>query len=356
MTHRRGSNDSTVRAMLWLVLWMHLLLPAQNRAEACQASASLSGESKPSDVRPEWKGLIGEYTLGYDTVSVFEKDGVLVLSKDSGRPYRLQPEGTDRFELFPAWEDGGRTCIVHRNTAGFGVSLELHPSIFRRIFYGGEDGASFRIKPLRPADALRREALRATPPQEEGNFRKFDLVELKTLDSTINLDVRYATTNNFMGERFYSQARAFLQRPAAEALVRVHGALRTMGYGILVHDAYRPWYVTKMFWDATPREQKDFVADPAKGSRHNRGCAVDLSLYDLKTGKAIEMVCGYDEFSHRAYPGYPGGTSLQRWHRQLLRRMMEAEGFKVFDVEWWHFDFSDWRSYPIGTLTFEEIH
>jgi D-alanyl-D-alanine dipeptidase len=159
-----------------------------------------------------------------------------------------------------------------------------------------------------------------------------------------------------MGEKFYSQARAFLQQPAAEALVRAHQTLRSMGYGLLIHDAYRPWYVTRMFWDATPKEQKDFVADPAKGSRHNRGCAVDLSLYDLRTGKAIEMVCGYDEFSHRAYPTYPGGTSLQRYHRQLLRKVMEAEGFKVFDVEWWHFDFKDWRSYPIGILTFEEIH
>jgi D-alanyl-D-alanine dipeptidase len=335
---------------------MRLLLPIYDFVEARQAQTNISHEGRPADVVPEWKGLIGEYSLGYDTISVFEKDGVLYLSKDSGQLYRLQTEGTDRFEVFPAWVSGGKTCIIHRNTAGFGVSLELHPSIFQRIFYGGEAGASFRIKPLRPTDVLRREALRATPPQEEGSFGKFDLVELKTLDSTISLDIRYATTNNFMGEKFYSQARAFLQRPAAEALVRVHRALRTMGYGLLIHDAYRPWYVTKMFWDATPREQKDFVADPAKGSRHNRGCAVDLSLCELKTGKAIEMVSGYDEFSHRAYPGYPGGTSLQRWHRQLLRKVMEAEGFKVFEVEWWHFDFKDWRSYPIGTLTFEEIH
>jgi len=356
MKHTHFNGHTALRVVLLLAFGMCLLLPIHDVAEARQAQLNVSHEGKPSDVRPEWKDLIGDYTLGYDTISVFEKDGVLYLSKDSGRPYRLQPEGTNRFEILPAWVSGGKNCIVHRNTAGFAVSLELHPSVFQRIFYGGEAGASFRIKPLRPADVLRKEALRASPPQEEGNFKKFELVELKPLDSTIHLDVRYATTNNFMGEKFYSQARAFLQRPAAEALVRAHRALRTMGYGLLIHDAYRPWYVTKMFWDATPGEQKDFVADPAKGSRHNRGCAVDLSLYDLKTGNAIEMVSGYDEFSHRAYPSYPGGTSLQRWHRQLLRKVMEAEGFKVFDVEWWHFDFKDWRSYPIGTLTFEEIH
>jgi D-alanyl-D-alanine dipeptidase len=122
-----------------------------------------------------------------------------------------------------------------------------------------------------------------------------------------------------------------------------------------VHDGYRPWYVTRMFWDGTPSAQRVFVADPAQGSRHNRGSAVDLTLYDLRTGRAVEMPGGYDEFSPRSYPHYPGGTSRQRWHRDLLRRTMEAEGFTVYEAEWWHFDHRDWRQYPIGTITFEAI-
>ena len=126
-------------------------------------------------------------------------------------------------------------------------------------------------------------------------------------------------------------------------------------YGLLVFDAYRPWHVTKMFWDATPEKFHGFVADPSKGSRHNRGCAVDLTLYDLKTGKPIEMVSGYDEFADRAFPDYPGGTSRQRWHRNLLRHAMQAEGFSVYEEEWWHFDYKDWRKYRIGNLSFEEI-
>src|SRR6185503_15732664 len=116
------------------------------------------------------------------------------------------------------------------------------------------------------------------PPQETGPFRNPDLVELVKLDPTIKLDIRYATKNNFLGRKVYKEARAFLQRPAAEALVRVSHAVRRQGYGLLIHDGYRPWYVTKIFWDATPEDKKIFVADPAKGSRHNRGCAVDLSL------------------------------------------------------------------------------
>jgi D-alanyl-D-alanine dipeptidase len=188
-----------------------------------------------------------------------------------------------------------------------------------------------------------------------GEFRASELVELTSLDPTIRLDIRYATTDNFMGAVFYQQPRAFMQKPAAEAVVRASRRLKEHGYGLLVHDAYRPWYVTKMFWDATPEELKHFVADPSAGSRHNRGCAVDLTLYDLATGQPVQMVAGYDEFSPRAYPAYPGGTDRQRWHRRLLRRTMESEGFTIYEYEWWHFDHKDWRSYRIENATFEEV-
>jgi D-alanyl-D-alanine dipeptidase len=180
-------------------------------------------------------------------------------------------------------------------------------------------------------------------------------VELSALDPTIKLDIRYATTNNFMGIPLYTSARAFMQRPAAEAVLRVHRALAKQGYGLLIHDAYRPWQVTKLFWEATPDSGRDFVADPAKGSKHNRGCAVDLTLYDRATGKPVKMVGGYDEFSPRSFPEYPGGTSLEHWHRELLRAAMEAEGFTVNQYEWWHFDFRDWKAYPIINQRFEDL-
>jgi D-alanyl-D-alanine dipeptidase len=180
-------------------------------------------------------------------------------------------------------------------------------------------------------------------------------VELVKVDPSIKLDIRYATTNNFLGAAFYSQARAFLQRPAAEAVARASAALHKSGYGLLVHDGYRPWYVTKAFWDATPNDKKWLVANPASGSKHNRGCAVDLTLYDLATGKVVEMPSTYDESTQRAYAFYPGGTDLQRWHRALLRRAMEAEGFTVNPTEWWHFDYKDWKDYAIGNIRFEQI-
>lgn len=214
---------------------------------------------------------------------------------------------------------------------------------------------SFHITPLRPVEELRAQALKAQPPREPGSFRKPELVELVKLDPTIMLDIRYATTNNFLSTSVYTQARAFLQRPAAEALLRAHREVRREGYGLLIHDGYRPWYVTKIFWDATPKDKKIFVANPAEGSKHNRGCAVDLSLYDLKTGKEVRMPSGYDEMTTRAYADYAGGTPEERVRRALLRQAMEKQGFKVNPTEWWHFDYKDWKQYPILNVKFEDL-
>jgi D-alanyl-D-alanine dipeptidase len=192
------------------------------------------------------------------------------------------------------------------------------------------------------------------PPVETGKLPP-DLVEVVSLDPTIHLDVRYATARNFVGRPVYAEARAFLQRPAAEALVRAHRALRDEGYGVVVFDGYRPWSVTRLFWEATPEDKKEFVADPRKGSRHNRGCAVDLSLYDLATGREVEMPSGYDEMTERAYPDYAGGSAEARARRDLLRAAMEAEGFTVYSSEWWHFDYKDWARYPVLDVPFSAL-
>ena len=215
--------------------------------------------------------------------------------------------------------------------------------------------ATFRIIPRRSIDSLRAEALKLSPPAGLEGTRTADLVELVVLDPSIRLDIRYASTNNFMGVALYSQARAFLQRPAAEAVVRVHRALAREGYGLLIHDAYRPWYVTWMFREATPEAQHAFVANPVTGSRHNRGAAVDLTLYDLKTSRAARMPSGYDEFSERAAPTYAGGTEAERARRGILRRYMEAEGFTVNESEWWHFDYTGWSEYPVQNIPFETV-
>lgn len=192
-------------------------------------------------------------------------------------------------------------------------------------------------------------------PIEAGTFRKPELIELVKLDPTLRLDIRYATRNNFLASPVYTEARAYLQRPAAEALVRVNRALKAEGYGLLIFDGYRPWSVTKIFWDATAEDKREFVADPAKGSRHNRGCAVDLSMFDLRTGKEVTMPSAYDEFTERAHISYKCGAPEAMRLRDMLRAAMEAEGFAVYEPEWWHYDYKDWKEYPILNLSFSEI-
>ena len=304
----------------------------------------------PAEVPAAWRELVGEYSDGRDTLSVLEDQGSLQLLTWRRGRQGLRPTSDSTLALGQGDEILVRRAPDHRATA-----LILPGQRFGRLAFGPEDGTSFRITPQRDVATLRREAAAATPPVESGDFRPADLVELTRLDPALRLDIRYATTNNFMGSQFYSSPRAFLQRPAAEALVRAHRWLRTRGYGLLIHDGYRPWYVTWMFWEATPEPLRIFVANPASGSRHNRGCAVDLTLYDLATGQPVEMTGGYDEMSPRSFPDYAGGTSRQRWLRGLLRQAMEAEGFTVYEAEWWHFDYRDWRRYRIGNRTFEEL-
>ena len=189
----------------------------------------------------------------------------------------------------------------------------------------------------------------------EANKYEADLIELTKLDKTIKLDIRYATDNNFTGRTVYPEARAFLQRPAAEALVRVHKKLEKQDLGLVIFDGYRPWAITKLFWEVVSPDQRKFVADPAKGSKHNRGCAVDLSIFERKTGALLDMPSGYDEFTERASPGYKGATVLQTKNREMLRALMEAEGFTVNPNEWWHFDYNGWQDYGIYDIAFSAI-
>ncbi len=192
-------------------------------------------------------------------------------------------------------------------------------------------------------------------PPIETNKREADLIELNKLDKTIKLDIRYARSDNFVGRPVYTEARAFLQRPAAQSLLKVHQQLKKQGLGLVIFDGYRPWSVTKLFWEVTPEDKRIFVANPLRGSRHNRGCAIDLSIYDLKTGKLLPMPSDFDDFSEKASPDYKGGTAEETKNRDLLRRLMEAAGFTVNANEWWHFDYKDWREYGVYDIAFSEI-
>ncbi|MBL8810030.1 MAG: serine hydrolase [Planctomycetaceae bacterium] len=316
---------------------------------------SREADVPPPDCPAQWKDLIGEYGADHNILYVYEDHGKLWVLIEWFYNYPLTQISDSEFAFPDFGLYHGERLQFLRESDGTVSSVTAAEVAFKRRQVGTLHGETFRIQPLRPVAELRDEALKATPPVEQGDFLTTELIEPVGLDGSIRLDVRYATTNNFMGEVFYRQPRAFLQRPAAEALARVQKSLEPRGLGLLIHDAYRPWHVTKMFWEATPESMRDFVANPERGSRHNRGCAVDLTLCDLKTGNAVEMVSGYDEFSQRSFPLYPGGTSRERWYRELLRREMEAAGFDVYEFEWWHFDYRDWKKYRIGNQTFEQL-
>ncbi len=308
----------------------------------------------PADLLP----AIGEYGDDHMPTLLFERDGELWAQIEWLELTQVhRTSDPDAFDIRSGMYTGEQLTLV-RDAAGLVTGISLGAMPFERRA-GTAAGETFRIDPVRPVDELRTQALAASPPAEEplvgDSFRDSELVDLTSLDDSIQLDVRYASTNNFMSAVFYDEPRAFLQRPAAEALVRVHRALEDQGYGLLIHDAYRPWYVTKMFFDATPEDKKIFVADPSNGSRHNRGCAVDLTLYDRSTGQPVTMVGGFDEMTDRSFADYPGGTTRQRYFREVLRQAMEAEGFEVYEFEWWHFDYQDWRHYGLQNITFDQI-
>jgi len=307
--------------------------------------------TKPADINPEWKGLLGEYGPDDQILYILEKGGNLHVLSEGNFDHALKEQGPETFTVATS----GKKLTITMDDTGLATAITFDNATLQRRLLNVVHGEVFQITPQKPMQELISTALAAKPPKENKQFRKSDLVDLTDYSDTIKLDIRYATNQNFLGEPIYASARAFMQRPAAEAISRISKKLNKLGYGILVHDAYRPWYVSKVFWDATPEDKKIFVADPNQGSRHNRGAAIDMTLYDLKTGEPIDMVAGYDEMSPRSYPHYPGGSSLQRWHRELLRTHMEADGFTIYDYEWWHFDFKGWENYEIGTKTFEEL-
>ena len=180
-----------------------------------------------------------------------------------------------------------------------------------------------------------------------------ELIDLEKLIPSLVLDIRYATTNNFTGEKIYSIAKAYARKPVAESLKKIQADLKSQGLGIKIFDAYRPYKATVKFYEVYG--DTTYVASPYKGSRHNRGCALDLTLINLKTGKELKMPTGYDSFSKDAWPTTPVKDPEARKNRTLLISAMEKHGFRVNSSEWWHFDFIGWKKFEVLDIDFEEL-
>ncbi len=182
--------------------------------------------------------------------------------------------------------------------------------------------------------------------------KKSDLVTISSINPRIIHDIRYATENNFTGKKVYSGSYCFAQRQVAQALDNVQKELETRNFGLKIFDGYRPRTVSYLFWELVPDER--YVANPAKGSRHNRGCAVDVTLVD-KMGKELLMPSEFDDFSERAHRNYMNLPEEVIKNRELLETVMLKHGFTGLSTEWWHFDFKGWEAYPLLDISFEEL-
>lgn len=180
-----------------------------------------------------------------------------------------------------------------------------------------------------------------------------ELIDLSKFIPSINLDIRYATTNNFTGKIIYTKPKAFARKQVAIALQKAQDSLNKLGLGIKIYDAYRPYSATIKFFEVYP--DTNFVANPQFGSRHNRGCAIDLTLIDLKTGKEIPLPTPFDDFTEKAHPDYPNFPEEVLKNRALLFAVLSHFGFTHYPTEWWHFDYQGWQQYPLMDLYFEEL-
>lgn len=215
----------------------------------------------------------------------------------------------------------------------------------------------FFIVMFTPVVAQYKYGLKVTSWEEYQNSIKVnpkkELIDLEKHIPALVLDIRYATTNNFTGEKIYNLAKAFARRPVADALKRAQEDLKAQGLGIKVFDAYRPYKATVKFYEVYG--DTTYVASPYRGSRHNRGCAVDITLIDLKTGKELKMPTPYDSFQKAAWPSTPAKDPEIARNRSLLIATMKKQGFRVNSSEWWHFDFIGWKNYEVLDIDFEQL-
>ncbi|HMM12133.1 MAG TPA: M15 family metallopeptidase [Bacteroidales bacterium] len=179
------------------------------------------------------------------------------------------------------------------------------------------------------------------------------LINLEALIPGLRLDIRYATDANFTGRQIYPYPAAWLRKPAALALEKVQKSLDSLGLALVVYDAYRPYAATLKFYQVYPDTR--FVADPAKGSRHNRGAAVDVGLVRKSDGSLLPMPTDYDHFGKEAFPANNNLPEDVKTNRDLLIRIMQLHGFEVLSSEWWHYDFAGWQQFSLLDLSFAEL-
>ncbi len=328
----------------------------------------LTAGAAPKACPPDMAAIVGFYQGEGENILIRERGGRLELlygvtvgdyAFDQSNVYQLVKNRYDEYTLNIADpRDGEGTAILkfERDKEGVGVTATIEKKRFTRRFFPTERGDVFTIAPVKDIAQLRSAAKAANMPGQPARLLTAELVEINTLEPGIRVDMPYARKDNLFNTPVYESERAFLEMNTARALQRVHKQLAAFGLGIVVWDAYRPWYISKTFYDALPDKDKKLLEDPQKGgSPHNRGTAVDVSLYTLADGQTVGMPSNFDEPSLRATRCFQGGSELLRWRRDLLRLVMENEGFTGVDHEWWHYDYKEAAKYRLLNTAFSEI-
>ena len=325
--------------------------------------AALAAKTVPKDVNY----LLGMYS---GNASVF------LLREDKGKlqiVYHTDPDDRDfsmgsifplkkvRFDSYTLNEGGpllSAEAPVHfeRDTEGNGIACKIGGKRFTRYFFPGEGGKVFRVEANADYQSLKDAAPGAVMPaklRQGGQAGR--LVRIRSAVPNARFDLRYAGSDNIFGAPLYEAVEAFAEEETAAALKKAADKLAVRGYGILVWEGYRPWYVSKLASDLLPKDKKDMLPPPDKGEDRNTGRTVDVSLYDLANGEAVAMISDFDEVSVRQFPGYPGGTEQQRSLRDMLAAVMKDCGFTQGREEWWHFTLGDTKGWQHLNIPYGQI-
>lgn len=323
----------------------------------CFTGSALAAPAfEPKDCPKDLKYILGMYYGNGELFLLREnKGGVELVYRFGQKDYtfagsNVYPLVKEHFDSYTINESGPLNHLdaavrIERSREGYGVSCSVGGNRYSRRFFAGENGKPFRFAVSGDWQELKNAASAAVMPANLGAGQQAQLVNLAQAVPGIKLDLRYAGVDNCFGNVLNDDARAFLDVEAAAALNTVQLNLAEYGYGLLVWEAYRPWSVSKLAYDALPPENKSMLPSPEVGFSHNTGRSVDVSLYSLATGEPVDMISDFDEPSIRQYASFAGGTELERYRRDLLRSQMQLAGFTASDMEWWHFDYGDTKAF-----------
>lgn len=311
---------------------------------------------EPKDCPKDLKYILGMYYGNGEMFLLRENNGEVELVYRFGQNdytfagsnvYPLYKEHFDSYTINESGPLNHLDAAVHieRSREGYGVSCSVGGNRYSRRFFAGENGRPFRFAPVSDWQALKTAADAAVMPAQLGTGQQAQLVDLAQAVPGLKFDLRYAQADNCFGQALTDDRRAFLDADAAQALAQAQEYLKPYGYGILVWEAYRSWSVSKLAYDALPADKKSMLPAPEVGFSHNTGRSIDVSLYLLATGEDAGMISGFDEPSVRQYASFAGGTTLERYRRDLLRSAMQMAGFTASETEWWHFDYGDIKGF-----------